>query len=104
MEHLSSLKTIQVSLLKVSVKAFTPAENSVVLEIAYESKKTARITRTTRLGNANLLARQLMEEVIMHASDEAADFDGESLIQAHALIHNEHQAFAKLVDFFRTLY
>ena len=100
----TSLRTVKVSILKVCVKSFSPAENTVVLEILYEGSASRKITRITRLGNAAILATKLIEEVAMHAGDDAAEFDGEMLYEANAVLHDEMTIKGKLVDFFRTLY
>lgn len=99
-----SLKTIRVTLLKVAVRSFSPADNMAVLEIFFDAGKRKSITRTTRLGDANILAIQLMEELALSERNEETDFDGESVKEADIIIENEQKARMKLVDFFRTLH
>ncbi|MAG15705.1 hypothetical protein CMO88_01445 [Candidatus Woesearchaeota archaeon] len=99
-----SLKTAHVSLLKVIVKSFSPMDNMAVLGIFYESNKSKQITRTTKLGDANVLALQLMNELIISEKNNVLEFDGESLIDVEVVVENEQKTRAMLIDFFRTLH
>ncbi len=99
-----SVKIVRVNLLKVVVKSFSPIDNMAVLEIFFDSGKRKSITRTTRLGDANVLSIQLMDELALSEKNEGAEFDGESLRDIDVIIENEQKARLKLVDFFRTLH
>ena len=98
------LKTVKVNLLKVIVKSYSPNENRAVLEIFFDDGKQSRMTRSTILGDANLLALQLMEELILKEKNYSADFDGESLRDVDVVIEDEQRTRLLLVDFFRTLH
>ena len=99
-----SVKTIHVNLLKVAVKSFSPADKLVVIEIYVDDGKIRRITRTAKLGDANMLAMQLIEELILSEKDQKLEFDGESLRDVEVIVQNEQKARIMLVDFFRTLH
>lgn len=99
-----ALKTVRVSLMKVVVKSYFPNENRVVLEIFFEDRKRRQMTRSTILGDANLLALQLMEELILKTKNDSADFDGEALKDVDVIIEDEKRTQLLLVDFFRTLH
>lgn len=99
-----TVRTIKVNLLKVVVQAFTPNDNRAVLGIFFEDGKSKEMRRSTKLGDANLLAVQLMEELVLKEKNDCAEFDGESLLDVDVLIENEQMTRLLLVDFFRTLH
>ncbi|MBS3132588.1 hypothetical protein J4470_00465 [Candidatus Woesearchaeota archaeon] len=99
-----SLKTIRLNLLKVVVKSFSPIDNRAVLEIFYEDGKSRQITRATRLGDANMLALQLIDELVLSEKNDGLEFDGENLRGVDVVIENEQKIKLMLVDFFRTLH
>ncbi len=99
-----SLRTVRVSLLKVAVRRFSPIDNTVLLEIFFDAGKIKSITRTTRLGDANMLAMQLIDDLMLSERSEEAEFDGESLRGVDVVLENEQKARLKLIDFFRTLH
>ena len=99
-----SLRTVRVDLLKVVVKSFSPIDNMVVLEIFYDDGKSRKITRTTKLGDANVLALQLIDNLIISEKNEELEFDGEILKDVDVVIENEQKARLLLIDFFRTLH
>jgi len=98
-----SLKTVRVDLLKVIVKSFSPMDNMVVLEIFYNDGKSRQITRTTKLGDANVLSLQLMDELIISKKNDEIEFDGESIRDVEVVIENQQKTRLMLIDFFRTL-
>ncbi len=99
-----SVKTVHVNLLKVAVRRFSPIDNTAVMEIFFETSRIKSITRTTRLGDANILAMQLIDGLVLSERSEEAEFDGESLRGVDVVLENEQTAKLKLVDFFRTLH
>ena len=99
-----SLRTVRVDLLKVVVKSFSPIDNMAVLEIFYDDGKSRQITRTTKLGDANVLALQLIDNLIISEKNEELEFDGEILKDVDVVIENEQKAKLLLIDFFRTLH
>ncbi|MBI2664090.1 hypothetical protein HYX10_01970 [Candidatus Woesearchaeota archaeon] len=98
-----SLRTVQVSLLKVVVKTYTPMENLAVFEIFYNSGRSKQITRTTKLGEANVLADQLVDDLLITEKNSRAEFDGETLTGVDVILESEQKTKLMLVDFFRTL-
>jgi hypothetical protein len=99
-----SLRNIRLDLLKVIVKSFSPIDNMVVLDIFYNDGRSRQITRTTKLGDANVLALQLMDELVISEKNEESEFDGENLRDVEVVIENEQKTRIALVDFFRTLH
>src|SRR3989338_9120425 len=99
-----TVRTVKVNLLKVVVQSFTPNDNRAVLGIFFEDGKSKEMRRSTRLGDANLLAVQLMEELLLKEKNDCAEFDGESLLDVDVVLENEQKARLHLVDFFRTLH
>ena len=99
-----SLGRVRVNLLKVAVSSFSPMDNMVVLEIFYESGKSKQIIRATKLGDANVLAMQLMEELVINEKNDRLEFDGENVRDADVVLENEAKTRSMLVDFFRTLH
>ena len=99
-----SLRTIRISLLKVVVKSFSPNDNRAVLDIYFEDGKSKQMTRSTRLGDANLLTTQLLQELVLKEKNDCAEFDGESMKDVDVLLDNEQKARLMLIDFFRTLH
>ncbi len=99
-----SVRTVRVKLLKVAVRRFSPIEKTATLEIFFDAGKIKSITRTARLGDANILAMQLIDNLVLSERGEEAEFDGESLRGADVVLENEQTARLKLIDFFRTLH
>ncbi len=99
-----SVKTVHVKLLKVAVRRFSPIYNTAALEIFFDTGKIKSITRTTRLGDANMLTMQLIDDLVLSERSGEAEFDGESLRGVDVVFENEQAARLKLVDFFRTLH
>ncbi len=99
-----SVRTVHVNMLKVAVRRFSPIDNTVLLEIFFDAGKIKSITRTTRLGDANLLSMKLIDDLIRSEMSEEAEFDGESLRGVDIVLENEQAARPKLIDFFRTLH
>ncbi len=99
-----AVRTVKVSLLKVVVSSFTPNDNRAVLDIFFEDGKSKQMRRSTKLGDANLLSMQLIEELVIKEKNDFAEFDGETLREVEIMIENEQKVRLLLMDFFRTLH
>ena len=97
------LNTVRVNLTRVAVKAYYPYDNRAVFEIFFNDGKKRRMTRSAVLGEPEVLARQLIERLVLKEKHDCVDFDGESLIDVHVLVEDEERAVRMLAGFFRSL-